>query len=117
MANETDNLVLEQLRHIRRAVDGLALDMIDVKARISSIEGTLGHLMTQVGVLHGRVDRIEEPLAKGWSAASNWPTRNHLDPDHQGTDRDHLGRRSGVTGQEYEDQHGEGEHSNHQGQG
>ncbi|MGD9740633.1 MAG: hypothetical protein AB7O56_04705 [Bauldia sp.] len=64
MANETDNLVLEHLRHIRKAVDGVALDMIDVKARISSIEGTLGHVMTQIGVLNGRVDRIEERLGR-----------------------------------------------------
>jgi hypothetical protein len=64
MASETDNLVLEHLRHIRKAVDELRLDMIDVKARVGGIEGTLGHVMTQLAVVSGRVDRIEERLGR-----------------------------------------------------
>jgi len=64
MANETENLVLDHLRHIRKAVDEVRLDMIDVKARISGVEGTLGHVMTQLAVVSGRVDRIEERLGR-----------------------------------------------------
>ena len=41
----------------------MRLDMSDVKARMSGMEGTLGHLMTQMAVLNGGVDRVEERLA------------------------------------------------------
>ena len=64
MANETENLVLDHLRHIRKAVDEVRLDMIDVKARISGVEGTLGQVMTQLAVVSGRVDRIEGRLGR-----------------------------------------------------
>jgi hypothetical protein len=56
--------VLEHLRHIPKAVDEVRLDMIDVKARVSGIEGTLGHVMTQLAVVSGRVDRIAERLGR-----------------------------------------------------
>ena len=64
MANEVDSLVLEHLRHIRKAVDAVQLDIIDIKARLSGVEGTLGHLMTQGAVLSGRMDRLEERVAR-----------------------------------------------------
>ncbi len=64
MAPETESLVLEHLRHIRKAVDALSLDMIDVKARMTGVEGTLGHVLTQLAVLNGRVDRLEERLGR-----------------------------------------------------
>jgi hypothetical protein len=64
MPQDTDSVVLEHLRHIRKAVDELRLDMIDVKARMTGVEGTLGHMMTQLGVLSGRSDRLEERMAR-----------------------------------------------------
>jgi len=64
MAEDVDNLVIEHLRHIRKAVDEMRLDVIDLKARMSSVEGTLGHIITQLAVLSGRTDRIEERLGR-----------------------------------------------------
>jgi hypothetical protein len=64
MAENVDNLVLEHLGHIRKAVDEVRLDMIDMKARMSGVEGTLGHVMTQLAVLSGRADRVEERLGR-----------------------------------------------------
>ena len=64
MAKEPENLIIEHLRHIRKAVDETRLDVIDLKARVSGILGTLGHLMTQLAVLSGRTDRIEERLGR-----------------------------------------------------
>ena len=64
MADETESLVLEHLRHIRKAVDETRLDMIDMKVRMSGVEGALGHIQTQLGVLSGRVDRVEERLGR-----------------------------------------------------
>jgi archaellum component FlaC len=64
MAEKVENLVLEHLRHIRKAVDEMQLDMVDMKARMSSVEGTLGHVMTQLAVQSGRMDRIEERLGR-----------------------------------------------------
>jgi chromosome segregation ATPase len=64
MTDDATNLVLEHLRHIRDAVDGLREDMQDVKRRLTSLE-------SQVATLHGdfagqsvRIDRIEHRLAR-----------------------------------------------------
>jgi hypothetical protein len=64
MAAETDNLVLEHLGHIRKAVDTVQLDVIDMKARMSGIEATLGHLMIQRAVTSGSLDRLEERVGR-----------------------------------------------------
>ena len=71
MAEETGNIVLEHLRHIRRVVDDLQADMAVVKGRITGFESTMGHVMAQIGHLQaqiasqtGRIDRIEERLAR-----------------------------------------------------
>jgi len=71
MADQPDNIVLEHLRHIRRVVDGLESDMAQVKGRITSFEGTMGHVMAQIGHLQaqiasqtGRIDRIEDRLSR-----------------------------------------------------
>ena len=69
MADEPDNIVLEHLRHIRRVVDKLEIEMTEVKSRITSFEGTMGHVMAQIGHLQAqvasqtrRIDQIEERL-------------------------------------------------------
>ena len=69
MADEPDNIILEHLRHIRRSVDKLETEMVEVKSRITSFEATMGHVMVQIGHLQaqiasqtGRIDRIEGHL-------------------------------------------------------
>ena len=54
-----DNIVLEHLRHIRGAVDGLRDDMREVKGRLGIIESQYANLSNR---LDGRVERIERRL-------------------------------------------------------
>ena len=69
MVNEPDNIVLEHLRHIRRVVDRIDIDVTELKSRITSFEGTMGHVLAQIGHLQaqiagqtGRIDQIEGRL-------------------------------------------------------
>jgi len=69
MAPETENLVLEQLRYMRGKLDKLDTDMMDVKQRLTSLDGRIAQLHTMFGSLHGdfagqsaRIDRIEMRL-------------------------------------------------------
>ena len=71
MANETDNLVLEQLRLIRRGQDEMRLEFGDLKSRINAMETSLGQVttqlrgvQTQIAVRNGGLDRIEERLTR-----------------------------------------------------
>jgi uncharacterized protein (UPF0335 family) len=41
MSDNTENIVLEHLRHIRSRVDQIADDMSDLKQRISGIESSM----------------------------------------------------------------------------
>jgi predicted nuclease with TOPRIM domain len=59
---ETDNLVLEHLRHIRGAVDGLREDMREVKGRLGILETQYVNLSLRLDRLDGRVERIEKRL-------------------------------------------------------
>jgi chromosome segregation ATPase len=52
---ETDNVVLEHLRHIRGAVDSLRDDMREVKSR-------LGILENQYASLSSRLDRLDAAI-------------------------------------------------------
>jgi hypothetical protein len=56
---EADNVVLEHLRHIRRAVDGLRDDMREVKGRLGILESQYANLSNRLERLDGRVERIE----------------------------------------------------------
>jgi uncharacterized coiled-coil protein SlyX len=69
MADELDNIILEHLRHIRRAVEKLESDVADLKPRILGFETTMGHVMAQIGHLQvqianqtGRIDRMDGRL-------------------------------------------------------
>jgi predicted nuclease with TOPRIM domain len=59
---ETDNIVLEHLRHIRSAVDGLRDDMREVKGRLGILESQYANLSNRLDRLDGRVERIEQRL-------------------------------------------------------
>jgi hypothetical protein len=69
MANTSDNLVLEHLRHIRSRVDLISDDMQTLTLRVGSIERILaGHQVgeatqnIELNRLKLRVDRIERRL-------------------------------------------------------
>ncbi len=69
MAEDTNNLVVEHLRHIRGRVDTLADDMSDVKTRLISIDRYLvaihGDAASQgerPAALETRIDHLEKRL-------------------------------------------------------
>ncbi len=56
---ETDSIVLEHLRAIRRTTDKLALDMQEVKERLGILETQVGGLAQQYASLSVRIDRLD----------------------------------------------------------
>ncbi len=62
MADETNNLVLEHLRHIRARVDGLTDDMRQVILRLGSVERHLGGVHISDVSQNAEIDRIKERL-------------------------------------------------------
>ncbi|MEA2874587.1 MAG: hypothetical protein QOH67_4806 [Hyphomicrobiales bacterium] len=59
---ETDNIVLEHLRHIRSAVDDLRDDMREVKGRLGILESQYANLSNRLDRVDGRIERIERRL-------------------------------------------------------
>jgi hypothetical protein len=64
MAEGAESLVLEHLRHIRRGVDELRLDVADLKTRVTGVEIAMGQMMSLLAAQSGRMDRIEDRLAR-----------------------------------------------------
>jgi hypothetical protein len=61
---ETENLIVEHLRHIRRTVDETRLDLMDLKTRVTAVEISLGQVVTLLAGQSGRMDRIEDRLGR-----------------------------------------------------
>ncbi|MEI9804236.1 MAG: hypothetical protein WDN48_06815 [Pseudolabrys sp.] len=59
---EAESIVLEHLRHIRGAVDGLRDDMREVKGQLGILESQYANLSNRMDRLDGRVERIERRL-------------------------------------------------------
>ncbi|MDO9411005.1 MAG: hypothetical protein Q7T81_00330 [Pseudolabrys sp.] len=59
---EAERLVLEHLRHIRAAVDGLRDDMREVKSRLGILENQYASLSNRIDRMDARVERIEQRL-------------------------------------------------------
>ena len=59
---EVESLVLEHLRHIRGAVDGLREDMREVKNRLGILENQYASLSNRMDRLDARSERIEQRL-------------------------------------------------------
>ena len=64
MADEPNNIILEHLQHIRRAVDRIELDLTDVKSRVSSLEQVQGQILALMGTMNQRMDRFDERLGR-----------------------------------------------------
>jgi hypothetical protein len=66
MTAETENLVLEHLRHIRADIDGLRLDVRDVKHRLTALEITTANFAAaeagHYAATAARADRTDERL-------------------------------------------------------
>jgi predicted nuclease with TOPRIM domain len=59
---EAESLVLEHLRHICGAVDGLREDMREVKGRLGILENQYANLSSRVDRIDGRIERIKQRL-------------------------------------------------------
>lgn len=59
----SDTQVLDFLRvnfaRVHERLDGMALDIANIKARMNSVEAAIGHLTVGVAELNGRFDRLE----------------------------------------------------------
>ena len=69
MAEETTNLVLEHLRHIRSRVDGLTDDMRQVILRLGAVDRHVAGLHvsdvsqnSEIDLIKQRLDRVERRL-------------------------------------------------------
>jgi len=62
MAGETENIVLEHLRAIRAAVDGLRDDNREIKTRLGLLEQQYASLSSRLDRIELRLDRIERRL-------------------------------------------------------
>lgn len=62
MSNNTENLVLEHLKHIRRTVDVIQNDVRDLKFRIGQVEETLMHYTRRMDSIDDRLSRLESRL-------------------------------------------------------
>ena len=60
---DTDNVVLEHLRHIRAVVDGLRDDMREVKGWLGILESQYASLSNRLDRMDSRVERIEQRLS------------------------------------------------------
>jgi hypothetical protein len=61
---ETENLIIEHLRHIRPSVDETRLDVMDLKTRVTAVQVSLGQVITLLAGQSGRMDRIEDRLGR-----------------------------------------------------
>jgi hypothetical protein len=59
---EAESLVLEHLRHIRRAADDLRDDMREVKGRLGILETQDANMSSRLDRIDMRVERIERRL-------------------------------------------------------
>ena len=69
MTGETDNLVLEHLRHIRGKVDQTASDVTDIKVQLAAMQqhmagfhAVIASHSDELNQLRQRIDRIEKRL-------------------------------------------------------
>ena len=64
MADNVENLMLEQFRRLSAKLDGMALDIGDIKLRMTSLEQGQSTLTTMYANQSRRIDRIEERLSR-----------------------------------------------------
>jgi len=64
MNDETTNVVLEHLRHIRASQERMELDLGEMKSRVSALEQTTGQILNSLGIMNQRMDRFDERLSR-----------------------------------------------------
>lgn len=64
MTDDVAPLMLEQLKHIRATTDAMALDIIDIKSRVTGLELQMGQVQVTLAGQSQRIDRLEERIAR-----------------------------------------------------
>ena len=64
MAQETESHVLDHLKKIQVRLSAMEVDLGDVKARMSVMEQYQGQVLTLLGGLNQRMDRVDERLSR-----------------------------------------------------
>jgi hypothetical protein len=64
MTEPADNLVLEHLRYMRSALDGVREDMREVKTRIGRLEVNLAQTQLAIAEQSVRLDRLDGRIEK-----------------------------------------------------
>jgi archaellum component FlaC len=59
---EAENLVLEHLRYMRTALDGVRDDIREIKGRLGTLESQYANISNRMDRLDGRIERIERRL-------------------------------------------------------
>jgi len=59
---EADNIVLEHLRHIRGAIDGVPDDIREIKQRVGNLENQYANMSNRLDRMDLRIERIERRL-------------------------------------------------------
>ena len=62
MTDDVAHLMLEHLKHIRGKVDVLALDVMDLKSRMTGMEVQMGQVQVALAGQSQRIDRMDERL-------------------------------------------------------
>lgn len=64
MAEQPDSIVIEMLKRIRASQERMELDITDLKVRVSSLELHQGQILTLLGGINQRLDRLDERVAR-----------------------------------------------------
>ena len=65
MAEQVDNsMIFEVLKKVQSTVNAMALDISDLKSRMTSMKIHLAEQASQIAALNGRLDRLEERVSR-----------------------------------------------------
>ena len=64
MAEQPDSIVIEMLKRIRASQERMELDITDLKVRVSSLELHQGQILTLLGGINQRLDRLDDRVAR-----------------------------------------------------
>jgi archaellum component FlaC len=59
---DLDNIVLEHLRHINSATDGVRDDIHEIKQRVGNLENQYANMSNRLDRIDVRIERIERRL-------------------------------------------------------
>ena len=64
MADNIENLILEQFRRLDQRLENIENDMGDIKLRVNAVEDHMATLVMSVSGINHRLDRIESRVTR-----------------------------------------------------